>query len=377
MFSLGQSFWRNTISGLPLDLIATPAAAAYSQARRLNGGYTGALTGVRRSADNLERDIPFATNTQTRTNLAVVQPDNLGGTTVAGVTMTTIGTGTEFGLPYIDVRWQGTATAAGFLQFNSSSGAFNPATQPPVTPGLTYTTSFGYRLVAGAVPVGAWGARAVYRLSNGNFSGTSAQYVPATPSASLVRIAAVGAATAGAAYAQANIFVAVALSEVVDYTLRIYAINVELSIGNARPMLTRNVPEVIAAPNDLDAEALLLHCNGINQLTWSEQFDNAAWPITNATVTANTTLAPNGTLTADTITENAAAGQHRFVRTPSLTAGQEWTESIYVKRGVGSRQFQLGLSGGGLVAKAYFDLGTGTVGFSDQCTATICIRRGR
>ena len=372
MFSLGQSFWRNTISGLPLDLIATPAAAAYSQARRLNGGYTGALTRVRRAADNLERDIPSTINTQTRTNLAVVQPDNLGGTTVAGVTMTTIGTGTEFGLPYIDVRWQGTATVAGFLQFNSSSGAFNPATQPPVTPGLTYTTSFGYRLVAGAVPVGAWGARAAYRLSNGNFSGISAQYVPPTPSAAMVRIAEVGAATAGAAYAQANMFVAVALNEVVDYTLRVYAINVELGIGNARPMLTRNVPEVIAGPNDLDAEALLLHCSGINQLTWSEQFDNAAWAVTNATVTANTTLAPNGALTADTITENTAAGQHRFARTtPSLTAGQEWTESIYVKRGVGSRQLQLGLSGGGLVAKAYFDLGTGTVGFTDQCTATI------
>ena len=355
-----------------LDQIATPAVAAYSQARRLRDGYTGALTRARRSADNLERDIPFATNTQTRTNLAVVQPDNSGGATVAGVTMTTIGTGTEFGLPYIDVRWQGTATVAGFLQFASSAGAFNPATQPPVTPGLTYTTSFGYRLVAGAVPVGAWGARAVYRLANGNFSGTSTQYVPATPSAAMVRIAAVGAATAGAAYAQANIFVAVALSEVVDYTLRVYAINVELGIGNARPMLTRGVPEVIAAPNDLDAEALLLHSNGINQLTWSEQFDNAAWPITGATVTANTTLAPNGALTADTITENAAAGQHRFARTtPSLTAGQEWTESIYVKRGVGSRQFQLGLSGGGLVAKAYFDLDAGTVGFTDQCTATI------
>ena len=203
----------NAAQGLPLlDLIATPAVAAYSQARRLRDGYTGALTRVRRSADNLERDIPFATNTQTRTNLAVVQPDNSGGVSVAGVTMTTIGTGTEFGLPYIDVRWQGTATVAGFLQFVSSAGAFNPATQPPVTPGLTYTTSFGYRLVAGVVPVGAWGARAVYRLANGNFSGTSSQYVPATPSAAMGRIAAVGAATAGAAYAQANIFVAVALS---------------------------------------------------------------------------------------------------------------------------------------------------------------------
>ena len=126
MFLRNRFRWRyNSAQGLLLDQIATPAVAAYSQARRLRDGYTGALTRVRRAADNLEVDIPFATNTQTRTNLAVVQPDNLGGTTVAGVTMTTIGTGTEFGLPYIDVRWQGTATVVGFLQFASSTGATN------------------------------------------------------------------------------------------------------------------------------------------------------------------------------------------------------------------------------------------------------------
>jgi len=39
-----------------------------------------------------------------------------------------------------------------------------------------------------------------------------------------------------------------------------------------------------------------------NLLTYSEQFDNAAWSKSNASVTANSSIAPDGTLSADTIT---------------------------------------------------------------------------
>ena len=45
-----------------------------------------------------------------------------------------------------------------------------------------------------------------------------------------------------------------------------------------------------------------------NLLTYSEQFDNAAWSKTNTTITANSTAAPDGTLTADTLTSGAANG---------------------------------------------------------------------
>jgi hypothetical protein len=45
--------------------------------------------------------------------------------------------------------------------------------------------------------------------------------------------------------------------EVVNATIRYYAANVELGIGNARPLLQRNVPETVAAIGELDAEALL------------------------------------------------------------------------------------------------------------------------
>jgi hypothetical protein len=48
----------------------------------------------------------------------------------------------------------------------------------------------------------------------------------------------------------------------------------------------------------------------MNLLTFSEQFDNAAWNKARATVTANITVAPNGTTTADKIIATSASGSH-------------------------------------------------------------------
>jgi hypothetical protein len=50
--------------------------------------------------------------------------------------------------------------------------------------------------------------------------------------------------------------------------------------------------------------------NRYNLLTYSEQFDDAAWNKGNSTVTANTSVAPDGTTTADTFTSTAGSAQH-------------------------------------------------------------------
>ena len=47
-----------------------------------------------------------------------------------------------------------------------------------------------------------------------------------------------------------------------------------------------------------------------NLLTYTEQFDNAAWGKTNTTVTANATAAPDGTLTAESVAATAVNNQH-------------------------------------------------------------------
>jgi hypothetical protein len=259
-----------------LDQIGVASAAAYSL-RKLRAAYTGSAIRVRRSTDNAEANIGFATSVQTRTNLAAIPINNNSGTTAPGVTMTTVGTGTEFGQTYIDVRWQGTASGtANYLQFtHSPNSAFNPAIHAPVTPGLTYTTSIGFRLVSGTAPSGSLSLRAQLRDNAGNFLGGPTVGLGSATS-TLQRGAVIGVAAANAAFIQPSTTMSVPVGEVVDATIRFYAANVELGAGNARPLLQRNVPETIAAIGDIDAEALLTFVGSGSGFvtTWYDQSGN-------------------------------------------------------------------------------------------------------
>ncbi len=72
-----------------------------------------------------------------------------------------------------------------------------------------------------------------------------------------------------------------------------------------------------------------------NLLTYSEQFDNAAWNKTiSTTVAANAVVAPDGTATADTVTSGGAAG-YIYPSTAIFAAagGATYTYSTYIKAG--------------------------------------------
>lgn len=87
-----------------------------------------------------------------------------------------------------------------------------------------------------------------------------------------------------------------------------------------------------------------------NELTYSEDFTNAAWTKVNATVTANSTTAPNGTNTA-TKFESVASGVPQLSRAITGTN----TISIYAKAGnISSFRIWIG-------SEVIFDLSTGTV----------------
>lgn len=72
-----------------------------------------------------------------------------------------------------------------------------------------------------------------------------------------------------------------------------------------------------------------------NLLTWSQDFDNAAWTsgkTAGASVTANTTVAPDGTLTADTVTFAASSDFIiQQILSYSAVSGQAVTFSIYAR----------------------------------------------
>jgi hypothetical protein len=102
-----------------------------------------------------------------------------------------------------------------------------------------------------------------------------------------------------------------------------------------------------------------------NLLTYSEQFNNAAWSQRNTTATANTTTAPNGTLTGDSLIPNATNDQHRADQTPISTAGTQ-TFSVYVKdAGYNFVGLRIGLVG------SMFNLTNGAASFTSVgCTAS-------
>ena len=81
-----------------------------------------------------------------------------------------------------------------------------------------------------------------------------------------------------------------------------------------------------------------------NLLSYSEQFNNGVWGAVDTTITANTTTAPNGTLTADTMTITSSTS--RTFQTTSLGSGT-YTASVYVKSlsGTPTIQFRMVVDG--------------------------------
>jgi len=107
-----------------------------------------------------------------------------------------------------------------------------------------------------------------------------------------------------------------------------------------------------------------------NLMVRSEEFNDASWAKLNVTVTANSITAPNGTLTADTITDSSdgSATTHLLTTTTlSFVSGLAYNLSIYAKAGTldgtailfPSSAFTSNLS-------ARFNLQTGVVAASDS-----------
>lgn len=68
-----------------------------------------------------------------------------------------------------------------------------------------------------------------------------------------------------------------------------------------------------------------------NLLTYSQEFDNAAWVKSSATIAANNTAAPDGTITADRITFGAAGTGNSVSQVVSVDSGTDAVYSIYLK----------------------------------------------
>jgi hypothetical protein len=125
-------------------------------------------------------------------------------------------------------------------------------------------------------------------------------------------------------------------------------------------------------PTTLAPLGLLIEEQRVNLLTYSEQFDNAAWTKTRSSITANTVVAPDGALTGDTFADDTASGTH-LIRTATITSAPTTsavTATIYAKQNDQSNLFILYVTGDsdssayGRVAST-FNLSTGVVAGSN------------
>jgi hypothetical protein len=114
-------------------------------------------------------------------------------------------------------------------------------------------------------------------------------------------------------------------------------------------------------PITLDLTGILLEEQRTNLLTYSEQFNNAAWTAVGVSVQSNVELSPDGTLTADKIIPSATSSAFKELQqNATITLGTTYTFSCYVKA-VGYSYIQL--VGNGAVFGSFnvnYDLSTGT-----------------
>lgn len=114
-----------------------------------------------------------------------------------------------------------------------------------------------------------------------------------------------------------------------------------------------------------ELDGLLFERSITNLSLRSQEFDNASWTKVFCSVSGNVITAPDGTLTADKIIEDAATDAHAVNQNQSLSINVAYVTSIYAK--AGERNW-LRLSNGTAANGSYanFDLSNGTIGSTNN-----------
>ena len=108
--------------------------------------------------------------------------------------------------------------------------------------------------------------------------------------------------------------------------------------------------------------SLLVEPQRTNSCLWSEQFDNAAWVKTNATISANAIASPSGVQDADLL-QSSNSTEPRIRQTTTQTGSATFSYSCFAKKGNVNflilRNIAVNIGGG---SRAWFNLDTGVIG---------------
>lgn len=149
----------------------------------------------------------------------------------------------------------------------------------------------------------------------------------------------------------------------------------QLEAASAASTYTRNnggrfPPRFEYDPVTLAAKGLLIEEQRTNLFLRSEEFENASWIKAGATVTANNTTSPDGTVDADKLVEDTSSGGHYVSATAAVTSGTAYTVSVYVKAS-GRSWVRVVFGAGFTTTNTWFDIANGTVGTIGATSASI------
>jgi hypothetical protein len=107
--------------------------------------------------------------------------------------------------------------------------------------------------------------------------------------------------------------------------------------------MTDDQPRFDYDPSTLASNGLLIEEQRTNLVTYSEEFDNAAWTKTRSSIVADGAVAPDGTTTMDLLKEDTTAANTHFTSSAAVSwvGGTTYTISFYAKQGSGTRRIQV------------------------------------
>ena len=148
----------------------------------------------------------------------------------------------------------------------------------------------------------------------------------------------------------------------------VYIWGTQMNIGStAKPYFPTtdrlNVPRLTYQNGGGGCPSLLLEKQSTNFVSYSEQFDNASWIKLNGSVTANTSISPDGTQNADSFIPNTTSGIHALrsnLFTQSATASHSWFVKANGYTKIAVRESEL------VGNYATFNLSTGTLISTNQ-----------
>jgi hypothetical protein len=134
---------------------------------------------------------------------------------------------------------------------------------------------------------------------------------------------------------------------------------------------SNNVANIVFDHGYLEGSGVNIEGARTNLCLYSEDASNAVYTLSGVAVNTNAAIAPDGRTVASELVEDTGSLQHRIRQSPTLVSGTTYTMSAWVKRGVGTRNVQLGLFAATSIVRIYFDLGSGTVATESNGTGTI------